>query len=73
LSEYLVALAEASPVTDKINVKDDNELLVWARTFGITQEELKHLVEEVGPAPAGIRAALKRAELSRSGGRHGPA
>ncbi len=54
----------------RIDVNDDQEVFIWARTFGITGDELKRLVKEVGAAPEAIRSALKRDELAKSGGRN---
>jgi len=55
-----------------IDINDDHELYIWARTFDIAPDELVRLVGEVGPSAMRIRDALKRAELGRSGGRFVP-
>jgi hypothetical protein len=55
-----------------IDINDDHELYIWARTFGITPDELVRVVSEVGSSPVRVRDALKRAEIARSGGRFLP-
>jgi hypothetical protein len=55
-----------------IDLNDDHELLVWARTFGITPQELLRVASEVGPTIERVREALKRSEIGRSAGRHPP-
>jgi hypothetical protein len=52
-----------------IDVNDDHELYIWARTFGIDAHELVRLVAEVGPSTDRIRDELKRMELARTRGR----
>jgi hypothetical protein len=51
-----------------IDINDDHELYVWARTFGITPHELARVVSEVGPSANRVRDAL----ASRRGGEPGP-
>jgi hypothetical protein len=53
-----------------IDINDDHEVYIWARTFGVTPDELVRLVSEFGPSVEHIRDALKRSEISRGGGRH---
>jgi hypothetical protein len=53
-----------------IDINDDHEVYIWARTFGVTPDELVRLVSEIGPSVEHIRDALKRSEIARSGGRH---
>jgi hypothetical protein len=55
-----------------IDVNDDRDLYAWARTLGVTPQQLVRLVGEVGPSAQRVRDALKRSELGRSGGRHPP-
>jgi hypothetical protein len=52
-----------------IEINDDHELYVWARTFGITPQELVQLVGVVGPSTDRVRDALKRRELAHTRGR----
>ena len=56
-------------LTGYIDINDDAGLYVWARTFGITPDELVRWVSEVGPVASHVRDAMKRAEIARSGGR----
>jgi hypothetical protein len=59
-------------MTGHIDINDDHDLYIWARTFGITPDELVRWVSEVGPVVSHVRAAMKRAEIARSGGRSLP-
>ena len=52
-----------------IDVNDDHELFIWARTFGVTPQDLVQLVGEVGPSTERVRSELKRRELGRTRGR----
>jgi hypothetical protein len=52
-----------------IDIDDDHELYVWARTFCVTPQELVWLVGEVGPSAARVREAIERLELARTRGR----
>ena len=52
-----------------IDINDDNSLRLWACRLSITPDQLARLVSELGSSPQRIRDALKREELSRSGGR----
>ena len=61
-----------SAMTTHIDINDDHELYIWARTFGVTPQELVRLVGEVGPSTDRIRDALKRSEIARTGGRRAP-
>ncbi len=55
-------------MTGHIDINDDHELYIWARTFGITPDELVRWVSEVGPVAAHVRDAMKRAQIGLSGG-----
>jgi hypothetical protein len=52
-----------------IDINDDHEVYIWARTFGVTPDELVRLVSEIGPSVEHIRDALKRDQIARTGGR----
>ena len=52
-----------------IEINNDHELYVWARTFGITPQELVELVGQVGPSTDRVRDTLKRRELAKTRGR----
>jgi hypothetical protein len=52
-----------------IDIKDDDSLRLWACRLSVSPDHLARLVTELGPWPERIRDALKREELSRSGGR----
>jgi hypothetical protein len=54
-------------MTGHIDINDDHELYIWARTFGITPDELVRWVSEVGPVAAHVRDALKRGVLAEAG------
>jgi hypothetical protein len=43
-----------------IDINDDHELYVWARTLGVTPDELARVVSEVGPSANHVRDALAR-------------
>ena len=53
----------------RIDLADDHERMIWARVLQITEERLASLVAEHGSDPNAVRAALKRAEIARSGAR----
>ena len=55
-------------MTGHIDINDDHELYIWARTFGITPDELVQWVSEVGPVATHVRDAMKRAQIGPSGG-----
>jgi hypothetical protein len=52
-----------------IDLNNDHEVHIWARTFGVTPDELVRLVSEIGPSVEHIRDALKRSQIARRGGR----
>lgn len=52
-----------------IDINDDHELYIWARTFRITPDELARIVSEVGPSADRVRDALRHAEIGRNAGR----
>ncbi len=47
-----------SPDRDRINVNEDYELQYWTTTLGVTAEELRAAVAEVGPTTVAVRKHL---------------
>jgi hypothetical protein len=45
---------------DRINVHEAYELRDWSKKFGCTPEELKQVVQKVGPMAADVEKALKK-------------
>jgi uncharacterized protein DUF3606 len=45
----------------KINVNEDYELSYWTKKFGVTRDELREAVKEVGPSAANVERKLKHA------------
>ena len=43
-----------SPDRDRINVNEDYELQYWTTTLGVSAEELRAAVAEVGPTAAAV-------------------
>ena len=54
-------------MTGHIDINDDHALYIWARTFGITPDELVRWVSEVGPVASHVRDALQRAQVAGAG------
>jgi hypothetical protein len=52
-----------------IDINDDHEVYIWARTFGVTPDELVRLVSEIGPSVEHVRDALKRSQIAQPGGK----
>ena len=48
-----------SPDRDRINVNQDHELRYWSTRFGVTPEELKEAVRDVGPTVAAVEQRLR--------------
>lgn len=46
------------PDRDRINVNEDYELRDWARKFGVSAEELKRAVQQVGDRADAVRQHL---------------
>jgi hypothetical protein len=44
----------------RINIHEDFEVRYWSKELGITPEELKEMIQQLGPSAAAIRQALKR-------------
>jgi len=47
------------PDRDRINVNQDHELRYWSSRFGVTPEELRKAVEEVGPMAKAVEQRLR--------------
>ena len=47
-----------SPDRDRINVNEDYELRYWTTTLGVSAEELRAAVAEVGPTTVAVRKHL---------------
>ncbi|HHA2788241.1 TPA: DUF3606 domain-containing protein [Stenotrophomonas maltophilia] len=47
-----------SPDRDRINVNEDYELQYWTTTLGVSADELRAAVAEVGPTAAAVRKQL---------------
>ena len=46
------------PDRDRININEDWELRDWAQKFGVSQEELKRAVQQVGDRAEAVRQHL---------------
>lgn len=49
-----------NPDRQRIDINDQNELRSWAKSIGVTPEELKSAVKQVGPAADKVREYFKR-------------
>jgi len=49
-----------SPDRDRINIHENYEVEYWAKTLGVSAEELKRAVAEVGTSADEVRKHLKR-------------
>ena len=47
-----------SPDRDRINVNEDYELRDWSKKFGVSPEELKQAVQQVGDRADAVRQHL---------------
>jgi hypothetical protein len=47
-----------SPDRDRINVNEDFELRDWSKKFGVSPEELKRAVQQVGDRADAVRQHL---------------
>ena len=45
---------------ERINTSEDYEMQYWSEKFGISQQELKYVVEKVGPMVKDVELALKK-------------
>ena len=45
---------------NKINVNQPHELRDWSKTFGVTEEQLKKAVKEVGVNAADVKKKLNK-------------
>lgn len=55
----------SKPAHDAINVQEEYELARWARHYGLTMNQLKVIVQKVGPWPAAVEEELKTSSSSR--------
>jgi hypothetical protein len=44
----------------RINIHEDFEVSYWSKELGVTPEQLKEMVEQLGPSADTIRQAVKR-------------
>jgi len=49
-----------SPDRDRINIHENYEVEYWAKTLGVSAEQLKRAVAEVGTSADEVRKHLKR-------------
>jgi hypothetical protein len=49
-----------SPDRDRINVNQQHELRYWSEKFGVTPDELKLAVQDVGPTVAKVQQRLQQ-------------
>jgi hypothetical protein len=49
-----------SPDRDRINVNQPHELRYWSEKFGVTPDELKQAVQDVGPTVAKVEQRLQQ-------------
>jgi hypothetical protein len=49
-----------NPDRQRIDVNDPNELRNWSESIGVTPEELKAAVQQVGPVVERVRDHLRR-------------
>lgn len=45
---------------DRISTSEDYEMQYWSEKFGISKEELKFIIEKVGPMVKDVEGALKK-------------
>jgi Protein of unknown function (DUF3606) len=48
--------------TQRINLRDFNELTYWAEQFGVSRERIIRAVYTVGPLPHNVRREVMEAE-----------
>ena len=44
----------------RIDIQESSEVTYWARHFGINEEQLKNLVQAVGPMVADVQDEIER-------------
>lgn len=49
------------PDRNRVDVSEDHELRYWSQKFGVSADELKAAVGEVGPMVADVERRLKQA------------
>jgi len=48
-----------SPDRDRISLSEDYEVLYWSKKFGVTSNQLKKVVRQVGDNPQAVEDYLK--------------
>lgn len=48
----------ASPDRDRINLSEDYEVQYWTKTLGVSEEELRQAVKQVGSTSKAVREHL---------------
>ena len=48
-----------SPDRDRISLSEDYEVLYWSKKFGVTSDQLKKVVGQVGDNPQAVEDYLK--------------
>jgi hypothetical protein len=58
--------AQASIPRDrsKIVIDSENQIRIWTRLFGVTQQELARAIETVGDSAAAVRKQLAASKLA---------
>jgi hypothetical protein len=49
-----------SPDRDRINVNQQHELRYWSEKFGVTPDQLKQAVQDVGPLVTKVQQRLQQ-------------
>jgi len=50
----------------RINISEDFEVRYWSKELGITPDQLKEMVQQLGPSAATVRQAVKRKSKAAS-------
>jgi hypothetical protein len=51
---------------NRININDKDEVLYWARLFGVSEEELRTTMQRVGDTVDAVAAALEEGKTNRA-------
>lgn len=43
----------------KVNVNDGSELIYWSIKFGVSKEDVRRIVKEVGDSPTAVQRKIK--------------
>lgn len=54
-------MSTPSKSSETINVQDATEVLHWAQKIGVTPDEIKRAVQEVGPIAHNVQSELLKA------------